>query len=90
MAKTTYVFPQIVTRIYEKELIKSVRIRDKGKPSECTDIAVEKLGWVIVIGSVGYVVPDKPDFDIGQEVEVVIRPVDHGSELTSVHAEAQE
>lgn len=70
-----YVFPQEVTRIYEKQVVKAVHIRNKGGPDEHEEIELENLGWVIVVGTIAYLVPDKPDYNVGQKVEVVLRPV---------------
>lgn len=71
--RVAYVFPQQVMRVYEKQVVKAVHIRDKGGPNEQEVIEVENIGWVIVVGTTGYLVPDKPDFVVGQDVEVVIR-----------------
>jgi hypothetical protein len=75
MPSSAYVFPQQVTRIYEKQVVKAVHIRDKGGPNEHEEVEVENVGWMIVVGTIGYLVPDKPVFSVGQDVEVVIRPV---------------
>ena len=69
-----YIFPQTVTRVYEKTVVTAVHIRDKGGPNEHEEVQIDKLGWVMVIGTTGYLVPDKPDYAVGEEVEVVIRP----------------
>lgn len=73
---TAYVFPQVVTRIYEKEVVKAVHIRDKGGPNQIEEIEVQKVGWVVVVGDIGYLIPEKPNYDVGQLVDVIIRPVE--------------
>jgi len=70
----TYVFKQRVTQIYEKETILEAHIINKGTPEQGVETKVQKLGWVIVIGTTGYLLPEKPDYKIGQAVEIVIRP----------------
>lgn len=69
-----YVFTDRVTRVYEKQVIKAVHIRDKGGPNQHEEVETENIGWVLVVGAVGYLVPEKPGFVPGQEVEIVIRP----------------
>ena len=69
-----YVFEQKVTRIYEKQVIKTVHIRNKGEANEREEIEYENVGWVLVLDrTTGYLFSEKPDFDIGQIVEIVIR-----------------
>lgn len=69
-----YVFPQLVTRVYEKNIVKAVHIVDKGGPNQHEEIETERLGWVMVIGTQGYLMEEQPPFQVGEEVEVVIRP----------------
>lgn len=70
---TQYVFPQTVTRLYEKKVVKAVHVVDKGGPNQHEVVEMEELGWVIVIGTTGYLVENKPDYVVGEQVEVVIR-----------------